>query len=222
MIEVSGVRRSFGTGATATEALRGVDLRAAPGAIVALFGRSGSGKTTLLNLVGGLDRPDVGTIDVGGVQVDQLDPEGAATWRRSNLGIVHQSHGLLPWLTTQDNVELPLRLLRMRRPERRERARARLAALGLADRVAHLPDELSGGQQRRVAIARALVTEARVLLADEPTAGLDEDTARVVFGLLRDEAHETGRTVLLTSHDPLAREVADEVIELRDGRRLED
>ncbi|MGY1602360.1 ABC transporter ATP-binding protein [Geodermatophilus sp. SYSU D00815] len=215
-LELSGVTRVYGRPGTEVRALDGVDLRLVPGSFTAVMGPSGSGKSTLLNCAAGLDRPTEGTVTVQGLPLTALDEDQLTRFRREELGFVFQGLNLLPYLTAQQNVELPLRLAG-RRPDRTRVAQA-LAAVGLEDHERRLPAELSGGQQQRVAIARALITQPAVLFADEPTGALDSAAAREVLALLRAAADLRGQTVVMVTHDPVAAATADEVVFLADGR----
>ena len=216
-VELRGVSRRFRLGAEDVWAVRDVSLSLAPGEFLALIGRSGSGKTTLLNLVAGLDRPTDGEVSIDGERVDAMDEGALVRLRRRKLGFVFQSFGLLPLLSAQENVELPLRIAGERRG-RAARAREALALVGLERRARHRPSELSGGEQQRVAIARALVTDPALLLADEPTGELDSATATTVFTLIRDVCRERGVSIIACTHDRLVMELAGRVEELEDGR----
>ena len=176
MVAVRGITRTFGSGATAVHALRGVSFDVRPGSMVALVGRSGSGKTTLLNVVGGLDRPDAGSVQIDGDDVTALDDDGLSRLRRDTVAYVFQTFGLIPVLSAAENVGLPLRLSRTPVAERERRVALLLELVGLADHAGQRPGELSGGQQQRVAIARALAGSPRLLVADEPTGQLDAET----------------------------------------------
>ncbi|MFC5661644.1 ABC transporter ATP-binding protein [Kitasatospora misakiensis] len=222
MVTVTDVRRSFGTGERAVHALRGVSFTIGRGELTALKGRSGSGKTTLLNLVGGLDSPTGGTITLDGTDMGGLDEDGRLALRRDRLGFVFQSFGLLPVLTAAENVGIPMRLRKVPAAQREERARTLLALVGLADHANQRPGELSGGQQQRVAIARALANEPDLIIADEPTGQLDSETGRSIMELLRAVVRSEGVTVLVATHDPNLMELADRVVELRDGHIVED
>lgn len=217
-VEVRNVSRRFDLGAEEVWAVRDVTLSVAPGEFVALIGRSGSGKTTLLNLIAGLDRPTSGEIAINGARIDTMPEAGLNDLRRRELGFVFQSFGLLPLLSAQENVELPLRIAGAGHRERVRRAQEMLELVGLGRRAHHRPYELSGGEQQRVAIARAMATEPSLILADEPTGELDSATATIVFGLLRDLARERGLTVVACTHDRLVMEMADRVEELADGK----
>jgi putative ABC transport system ATP-binding protein len=217
MVCVRGVERTFGSGPAAVHALRDVSLDVETGTLVALVGRSGSGKTTLLNVVGGLDRPDRGSVHVAGVDVMRLDDDGLADLRRTTVSYVFQTFGLIPVLTAAENVGVPLRLTRTPVAERERRVATLLELVGLADHAQQRPDELSGGQQQRVAIARALAASPRLLVADEPTGQLDAETGLAVMGLLRGIVAAEGVTVLVATHDPVMVALADRVLRITDG-----
>ncbi|MFJ9453529.1 ABC transporter ATP-binding protein [Kitasatospora sp. NPDC101447] len=221
MVAVTDLRRSFGTGERAVHALRGVSFTIGRGELTALKGRSGSGKTTLLNLVGGLDSPTAGGISLDGIDLGGLNEDGRLALRRERIGFVFQSFGLIPMLTAAENVGVPMRLRKVAAAEREERAHTLLALVGLADHANQRPGELSGGQQQRVAIARALANEPGLIIADEPTGQLDSETGRSIMELLRAVVRSEGVTVLVATHDPTLMELADRVIELRDGRIVE-
>jgi putative ABC transport system ATP-binding protein len=221
MVEVREVTRTFGGGATAVHALRGVSFSAGRGELTALKGRSGSGKTTLLNLVGGLDRPSSGRIMVDGRDLSELGEAGLLELRRDRIGFIFQSFGLIPILTAAENVGVPMRLRRVPAAEREERVRELLALVGLADHVDQRPGELSGGQQQRVAIARALANQPALIIADEPTGQLDSDTGRSIMQLLRAVVRSEGVTALVATHDPQLMELADRVLDLQDGHIVE-
>jgi putative ABC transport system ATP-binding protein len=218
MVAVRGVSRSFGTGPTAVRALRDVSFDVAAGTMVALVGRSGSGKTTLLNVVGGLDRPDAGTVVVAGTEVTGLDEEGLSRLRRDTVAYVFQTFGLIPVLSAAENVGVPLRMSRTPAAERERRVALLLDLVGLADAAEQRPGELSGGQQQRVAIARALAASPRLLIADEPTGQLDAETGLAVMALLRGVVESEGVTALVSTHDPVMMALADRVVRISDGR----
>jgi putative ABC transport system ATP-binding protein len=220
-VTVEDVHRSFGSGARTVHALRGVSFQARRGELTALKGRSGSGKTTLLNVVGGLDTPTSGRVRLDGTDLAALDESERLTLRRDRIGFVFQSFGLIPVLSAVENVGVPMRLRRVPVKAREERARMLLALVGLADHAAQRPGELSGGQQQRVAIARALANEPGLIIADEPTGQLDSETGRSVMELLRAVVRSEGVTVLVATHDPNLMELADRVVELRDGQLAE-
>ncbi|MFP1629710.1 ABC transporter ATP-binding protein [Streptomyces sp. 5K101] len=221
MVRVENLRRSYGTGAGAVHALRGVFFEIPRGELVALKGRSGSGKTTLLNLVGGLDSPDEGRITVDGIDLSGLGENGLLELRRDRIGFIFQSFGLIPILSAAENVGVPLRLRKADPLEREERVRLMLALVGLADHAAQRPGELSGGQQQRVAIARALANRPALLIADEPTGQLDAETGLAVMELLRAVVRSEGVTALVATHDAQLLDLADRVLELRDGEIVE-
>jgi putative ABC transport system ATP-binding protein len=210
--------RDYPSGDTVVHALRGVDLAARAGELLAIRGRSGSGKTTLLNLLGGLDRPTSGRVIVDGVVLTDLREAELVRVRREVVAYVFQSFGLLPVLSAAENVEVPLRLVRAEPRARDRRVAELLALVGLSERARHRPHELSGGEQQRVAIARALANRPRVLLADEPTGQLDSQTGRTIMALLRDVVRSEGVTAVVATHDPALLELADRVLEIRDGR----
>jgi putative ABC transport system ATP-binding protein len=195
-----------------------VSLDIASGEFVAVVGRSGSGKTTLLNLLAGLDRPDSGTVRLGDVEVSALSERELVDFRRRRVGVVFQSFGLVPILTAAENVGVPLRLLRTPPAQRDRRVAELLDRVGLAAHVKQRPYELSGGQQQRVAIARALANRPDLLVADEPTGQLDSHTGRDVMNLLRSLVHDEGLTAVVATHDPVLVALADEVLQLSDGR----
>jgi putative ABC transport system ATP-binding protein len=218
-LAVVGLGHQYGAGATAVRALDHVDLAFAPGTFTAVMGPSGSGKSTFLTCAGALERPTTGTVLVDGHEVTALGEDDRTRLRRERIGFVFQSFHLLPYLTAEQNVALPVRLAgrRVTRTDR-TRVRALLDRVGLDGRHDRLPAELSGGQQQRVAIARALVTSPAVVLADEPTGALDSRTAAEVLGLLRACVDELGQTVVMVTHDPVAAAYADRVAFLVDGR----
>ncbi|MDG4830716.1 ABC transporter ATP-binding protein [Solwaraspora sp. WMMD1047] len=218
LLTVRGVHRRFGSGPTAVQALRDVSFDVAPATMVALVGRSGSGKTTLLNVVGGLDRPDAGTIVVDGTEVTALDDDGLSLLRRRTVAYVFQTFGLIPVMSAAENIGVPLRMARTPAPERERRVALLLELVGLADHGEQRPDELSGGQQQRVAIARALAASPRLLIADEPTGQLDAETGRSVLALLRGVVESEGVTALVATHDPVMMALADRVLPIHDGQ----
>ncbi|MFD8143663.1 ABC transporter ATP-binding protein [Streptomyces sp. NPDC059708] len=218
---VHDVHHSFGSGPRAVHALRGVSFEIRRGELTALRGRSGSGKTTLLNLVGGLDTPTAGRITLDGTDLASLGEADLLALRRDRIGFVFQSFGLIPVLTAAENVGVPMRLRRMPAREREERARTLLALVGLADHAEQRPGELSGGQQQRVAVARALANDPDLIIADEPTGQLDLETGRSIMELLRAVVRSKDVTILVATHDPNLIELADRVVELRDGRVVE-
>jgi putative ABC transport system ATP-binding protein len=218
MLAVEGVTRTFGTGRTATQALRGVSFTVGAGQLVALRGRSGSGKTTLLNVVGGLDRPDGGRVRVAGHDVTAMSDHERMAMRRTSVAFVFQSFGLISILSAAENVGVPLRIAGVAAKEREQRVRLMLDIVGLSDHARQRPGELSGGQQQRVAIARALAGRPQVLLADEPTGQLDSETGKQIMRLLRTVVQSEGVTALVATHDPNLIGIADSVLELEDGK----
>ncbi|WP_406191974.1 ABC transporter ATP-binding protein [Streptomyces griseus] len=221
MVTVEDLHRSYGSGAAAVHALRGVSFEIPRGELVALKGRSGSGKTTLLNLVGGLDTPDGGRITVDGTDLSGLGEKGLLELRRDRVGFIFQSFGLIPILTAAENVGVPLRLRKADPAERDERVALLLSLVGLADHAEQRPGELSGGQQQRVAIARALANRPALLIADEPTGQLDAETGLAVMELLRAVVRSENVTALVATHDPQLLGLADRVLELSDGHIVE-
>ncbi|WP_393062720.1 ABC transporter ATP-binding protein [Streptomyces sp. LN549] len=221
MVRVENLHRSYGSGAAAVHALRGVSFDVAHGELVALKGRSGSGKTTLLNLVGGFDSPDEGRVTVGGTDLADLGEDGLLELRRDRIGFIFQSFGLIPILTAAENVGVPMRLRRTDPKERDERVGLLLALVGLAEHAEQRPGELSGGQQQRVAIARALANRPALLIADEPTGQLDAETGLAVMELLRAVVRAEGVTALVATHDAQLLGLADRVLELNDGHIVE-
>ncbi|MET9292340.1 ABC transporter ATP-binding protein [Streptomyces sp. NPDC003077] len=219
-LDLVGVTRRHGRGARAVHALRGVDVRLARGSFTAVMGPSGSGKSTLLQCAAGLDRPTGGSVRLGGTEIGAMGERRLTRLRRDRVGFVFQSFNLLPTLTVEQNVLLPVRLAGGARD--RERARRLLARVGLADRARSRPGELSGGQRQRAAIARALITDPEVVCADEPTGALDPATAEDVLALLRGAVAELGATVLMVTHDPAAAAWADRVLFLADGLVVEE
>ena len=219
LVRVRGLSRTYAVGDVRVAALEDVSLDVGEGRFVAVTGASGSGKSTLLNLLGGLDTPTAGTIEVDGVPVSGMDREALARYRRSVAGMIFQSFNLVPARTALENVELPLVFAGVERAERRRRAAALLEQVGLDRRSGHRPAELSGGEQQRVAVARALANGPRLLLADEPTGNLDSATSREIVGLLAGLNRDRGLTVVMVTHEEaLVREFAHEVVRLRDGR----
>lgn len=220
MVRLDGVTKIYTKGGVELVVLDRLDLDVKAGSFVALMGPSGSGKSTILNLVGGLDIPDEGSVTVGGVDVDALSPDELSAWRAANVAYVFQAFNLIPVLTAEENVELPLLLTPLSRAQRREQARFALEIVGLADRMDHRPKQLSGVQEQRVAIARALAMDPEVMLCDEPTGDLDRASADQVLGLLRRLVDEHGKTILMVTHDPQAGEVADRIVKLDKGTVL--
>jgi putative ABC transport system ATP-binding protein len=217
LVEIRSVTKTYRRGSERIEVLHGVDLDIPQGEFLALMGPSGSGKTTLLNLIGGLDTPTGGQIVIGGQRIDQLSSRELARWRAAHVGFVFQFYNLMPVLSAQRNVELPLLLTSLSSAERRRRATIALTLVGLADRARHKPRELSGGQEQRVAIARAIVSDPTLLICDEPTGDLDRGTAAEILTLLQMLNREHGKTVVMVTHDPKAAEYARRRVHLDKG-----
>jgi putative ABC transport system ATP-binding protein len=221
LIEIRDLSKVYERGKQKVEVLHHIDLEVAEGDFVALMGPSGSGKTTLLNLIGGLDLPSGGSITVGGQRIDQLGAAALAKWRAAKVGFVFQFYNLMPMLSAQRNVELPLLLTKLSAAERKKRASIALQLVGLADRAAHKPTELSGGQQQRVSIARAIVSDPALLVCDEPTGDLDRQSAEDVLNLLRALNRDHGKTIVMVTHDPKAAEHANHTLHLDKGTLAE-
>jgi putative ABC transport system ATP-binding protein len=221
MVQVHNVTKVYERGRQKIEVLHGLTLEIPRGDFVALMGPSGSGKTTLLNLIGGLDQPTAGEITVAGRRIDQLSSGQLAQWRAHNVGFVFQFYNLMPVLTAESNVELPLLLTRLSAAQRRKNVAVALEIVGLADRAKHKPKELSGGQEQRVAIARALVSDPQLLVCDEPTGDLDRKTADEILGLVQVLNREHGKTIVMVTHDPKAAEFARRTLHLEKGQLLE-
>jgi putative ABC transport system ATP-binding protein len=220
VVETRELVREFEMGGSVVRAVDGVSIRIEPGQLVAVRGRSGSGKTTLLSLIGALDRPTRGSAHVTGLPVSEMPERDLVAFRRRTIGFIFQAFGLLPILSAAENVEIPLRLVATEPREREARVAHLLELVGLAGRAHHRPYELSGGEQQRVAIARALANRPRLLLADEPTGQLDSHTGRDIMALIRAMVRSEGTTAIVATHDPALIELADRVIELRDGKVL--
>ena len=221
MVQVHNVTKVYERGRQKIEVLHGLTLDIPRGDFGALMGPSGSGKTTLLNLLGGLDQPTSGEITVGGSRIDRLPSGQLAHWRAHNVGFVFQFYNLMPVLSAESNVELPLLLTKLTAAQRRKNVAVALEVVGLVDRAKHKPKELSGGQEQRVAIARALVSDPRLLVCDEPTGDLDRKTADEILGLLQVLNREHGKTIVMVTHDPKAAEFARRTLHLEKGQLLE-
>ncbi|GAB3371562.1 ABC transporter ATP-binding protein [Lysobacter rhizosphaerae] len=221
MIQIRNVTKSYERGKQKVEVLHGLSIDVPPGDFVALMGPSGSGKTTLLNLIGGLDTPTSGEISVDGQRIDQLKGGQLAHWRSHNVGFVFQFYNLMPVLTAEGNVELPLLLTKLSAAQRKKSVQVALQVVGLADRAKHKPRELSGGQEQRVAIARAIVSDPHLLVCDEPTGDLDRNTADEILKLLQALNREHGKTIVMVTHDPLAAGFANRTLHLDKGRLAE-
>ena len=218
MVAVRGISRTFGSGHTAVQALRDVSFTVRRGHLVAVCGRSGSGKTSLLNIIGGLDTPTSGHLEVAGRDVTAMPERERLALRRSTVAFIFQSFGLIPMLSAAENVGIPLRITGTPVRAREERVATMLAIVGLSGHTAHRPDELSGGQQQRIAIARALAGRPELLIADEPTSQLDLETGRQIMRLLLTVVRSEGITALVATHDEALIDLADEVLRLEDGR----
>jgi putative ABC transport system ATP-binding protein len=221
LVEVREVHKTFTRGDEKIDVLQGLDVRIARGEFLALMGPSGSGKSTLLNLIGGLDRPSAGAIEVGGVRIDRLPESKLAAWRARHVGFVFQMYNLLPALTAERNVELPLLLTGLGAAARRKSVATALAVVGLADRTRHYPRQLSGGQEQRVGIARAIVTDPTLLLCDEPTGDLDRKSGDEVLDLLQTLNRDQGKTIVMVTHDPHAAARASRILHLDKGVLVE-
>jgi putative ABC transport system ATP-binding protein len=217
LVHVDHVEKHYRRGTHVVSVLNDVNVQIMRGDFVAFMGPSGSGKSTLLNLVGGLDRPDGGAIVVDGQNIAGYSDRQLTRWRAECVGFVFQSYNLLPALSAEQNVALPLLLTRLGRAEIRARARAALDIVGLADRASHRPAELSGGQEQRVAIARALISDPQILICDEPTGGLDRSTADDILALLATLNRDLGKTIVMVTHDPKAAGYAGRVLQLDKG-----
>ena len=217
LVSIRNLVMTYQRGPEKVHVLHGLDLEIPHGDFVALMGPSGSGKTTLLNLIGGLDTPTSGEIEIEGQRIDQFSDGQLAHWRSQHVGFVFQFYNLMPTLTAQKNVELPLLLTKLGAADRKRRAEIALSLVGLADRGSHRPNELSGGQQQRVAIARAIVSDPTFLICDEPTGDLDRQSAEEVLGLLQLLNKEHGKTIIMVTHDPKAAEHATHTIHLDKG-----
>ena len=222
IVRIRGLVKVYRRGAETVRVLDGLSLEIAAGDFVALMGPSGSGKSTLLNLIGGIDRPTSGELEVDGLRVDRLGYAALARWRADHVGFVFQMYNLLPVLTAERNVELPLLLKDLTREQRARRVAAALALVGLSDRARHRPRELSGGQEQRVGIARAIVTDPTLLLCDEPTGDLDRKSGDEVLDLLQALNREYGKTIVMVTHDPHAAERAHRTVHLDKGLLQED
>ena len=220
IVKLRGVAKSYARGGEEVRVLEDLDLEVPTGSYEALMGPSGSGKTTLLNLIAGLDRPSAGTVEVAGKRLEGLGEGALAKWRAATLGFVFQSYNLLPVLTALENVELPLLLTSLGSAERKKRAQTALRVVGLEDRMAHYPRQLSGGQEQRVAIARAIVTDPALILADEPTGNLDAGSAEEILTLLSRLNKEHGKTIVMVTHDPHAARFASKIRYLEKGALL--
>lgn len=221
LIEIQGVSKVYTRGKQKIEVLHHINLDIPTGDFLALMGPSGSGKTTLLNMIAGIDTPTEGSITVAGKRIDNLSADQLARWRAAHVGFVFQFYNLLPMLSAQKNVELPLLLTHLNKAQRRRNAAIALKLVGLEDRVSHKPAELSGGQQQRVAIARAIVADPTLLVCDEPTGDLDRHSAEEILTLLQRLNREHGKTMIMVTHDPKAAEYASRTLHLDKGTLVE-
>jgi putative ABC transport system ATP-binding protein len=221
LVSLKGVVKRYMRGRETIEVLHNLDLEIAAAEFLALMGPSGSGKTTLLNLIGGLDRPTEGEVVVAGEHIDDLSGGELAKWRARHVGFVFQFYNLMPTLTAEKNVELPLLLTHLSGAERKKRVAAALELVGLSDRRKHTPAALSGGQQQRVAIARAIVADPTLLVCDEPTGDLDRETAEEILSLLQLLNREQGKTIVMVTHDPKAASFARRIVQLDKGALVE-
>jgi putative ABC transport system ATP-binding protein len=221
IVSLRNVVKSYTRGKQTVEVLHHLSIDIAQGDFVALMGPSGSGKTTLLNLIGGLDKPTSGEVSVGGQRIDQLSSGQLAKWRANHVGFVFQFYNLMPMLSAERNVELPLLLTHLSAAQRKQNVAAALSVVGLAERGKHKPSELSGGQAQRVAIARALVADPTLLVCDEPTGDLDRATADEILSLLQMLNKDHGKTIVMVTHDPKAAEYASHQLHLDKGQLVE-
>lgn len=217
LVKVKGVDKVFRRGSEEINVLGGLDLEVPEGEFLALMGPSGSGKSTLLNLIGGLDRPNQGAVEVGGERIDQLSDRRLAAWRARHVGLVFQFYNLLPVLTAERNVELPLLLTHLSRAQRKKHVATALSVVGLAHRMRHYPRQLSGGEQQRVGLARAIVTDPLLLLCDEPTGDLDRKSGDEILDLLQALNRVQGKTILMVTHDTQAAARAGRILYLNKG-----
>lgn len=222
LVQARGVRKTFRRGNEAIDVLQGLDIDIPRGDFLALMGPSGSGKTTLLNLLGGLDRPTSGSIEIDGARIDTMSSNQLARWRARHVGFVFQLYNLLQALTAERNVELPLLLTSLSRAQRRAHVEAALSVVGLSDRAKHYPRQLSGGQEQRVGIARAIINDPTLLLCDEPTGDLDRKASDEILDLLSALNREHGKTIVMVTHDPQAAERARRTVHLDKGVLLDE
>jgi len=220
VVSLQNIAKSYTRGKQRVEVLHALDLEIQAGEFLALMGPSGSGKTTLLNLIGGIDRSDQGELEVAGERISALSSRELTRWRASHVGFIFQFYNLMPLLSAEQNVELPLLLTNLSKLQRNANVRAALELVGISDRRSHKPAELSGGQQQRVAIARALVADPTLLVCDEPTGDLDRQTAQQILDLLQMVNQEQGKTIVMVTHDPKAAERATRQLNLDKGRLI--
>jgi len=222
LVRVRDVHKYYARGGERIDVLQGVNLEIPRGDFLALMGPSGSGKTTLLNLLGGIDTPSSGLLEIDGVKINDLGGSALSRWRSQNIGFVFQLYNLLPVLTAERNVELPLLLTNLSKAERRKRVAIALKVVGLSDRARHYPRQLSGGQEQRVGIARAIVTDPTLLLADEPTGDLDRKAGDEILDLLQTLNRDHGKTIVMVTHDPRAAQRAQRTLHLEKGLLIEE
>ncbi len=222
LVDVENVEKYFQRGSERIHVLSGLNLQVPHGEFLALMGPSGSGKSTLLNLIGGLDRPTNGSVHVGGDRIDHMSDRQLAAWRSRHVGFIFQFYNLLPVLTAEKNVELPLLLTHLSKAERRKHVETALAVVGLSHRSGHYPRQLSGGEQQRVGIARAIVTDPTLLLCDEPTGDLDRKSGDDILSLLQALNSEHGKTIVMVTHDPHASARASQTVHLDKGQLFEE
>ena len=222
LVRITDVHKFYSRGNERVDVLQGVNITIPKGDFLALMGPSGSGKTTLLNLMGGLDTPTSGAVEIGGVRINALSGSALSKWRSRHIGFVFQLYNLLPVLNAERNVELPLLLTKLSKAERRKRAQLALKVVGLADRASHYPRQLSGGQEQRVGIARAIVTDPDLLLCDEPTGDLDRKSGDEILDLLQTLNREHGKTIVMVTHDPRAADRARRTLHLEKGVLVEE
>jgi putative ABC transport system ATP-binding protein len=218
LVRLRGVAKDYKRGAETVHVLHSLDLDIPKGDFLALMGPSGSGKSTLLNLIGGIDRPTAGSIEIAGQRTDSMSDGDLGRWRANHVGFVFQMYNLLPVLTAERNVELPLLLTKLSAADRRKRANAALSLVGLSERAHHKPRELSGGQEQRVGIARAIVSDPTLLLCDEPTGDLDRKSGDEILDLLQALNQQQGKTIIMVTHDPHAAARAKHVLHLNKGQ----
>ena len=220
LVDVKNLSKEYKRGGETLVVLDDLNLEIPKQDYLALMGPSGSGKSTLLNLIGGLDTPTSGSVSINGERIDQMNSKQLSNWRASNVGFIFQFYNLLPVLTAQKNIELPLLLTNLSSSQRKKHVETALSIVGLSDRSSHKPSELSGGQQQRVAIARALVSDPDILVCDEPTGDLDRDTATDILNLLKSLNEDHGKTILMVTHDPAAANSAKRSLHLDKGKLI--
>ena len=220
LVDVKNLSKEYKRGGETLVVLDDLNLEIPKQDYLALMGPSGSGKSTLLNLIGGLDTPSSGSVSINGERIDQMNSKQLSNWRASNVGFIFQFYNLLPVLTAQKNIELPLLLTNLSSSQRKKHVETALSIVGLSDRSSHKPSELSGGQQQRVAIARAIVSDPDILVCDEPTGDLDRDTATDILNLLKSLNEDHGKTILMVTHDPAAANSAKRSLHLDKGKLI--